>query len=748
VKNFPGLYLQTLTLQNYRTFGHKKTVINFDDYFGLTSIRGLNKDQQTADSRNGCGKSSILSALCFAITGKPLKKAKSQGALVNHINKKGMRVTLDFWFKGQFCRIDRGVSPSFCKFYRRPVGETKDIEEYDESIRAGKGATEDLIQGLLGLDLAMFRLVVVSAAKQDAFFSMDAKDQKPLIESLFNQTRLSQKGARIKQQRELLEIELDKEKVRLEERLKAHKRAVENKQAIFANQEKWISDQTAKIAQLQVVQAKWVTDQAAKIAALEDKTRAFDGIDHEAEITGWAIIEELRTSRADVASSIKMANLHVGQITVTISNIEAERAKLARWLADAEKQDPAAFIKEWDEAVALKEVQSRYQTELAPKLKEETALRTRVATLTKEIAAFNDHCPTCDQLWPDHQKMHAAKSEKEAELAILSAEFNAVSTDIMRLNMGISESQPKFPVSTYFSSRDSAVSFDSDKKNKAEQKEELTKKLGENNSLLTSHKATLAEHEAVDAEVAMALVAQSADLKTASKHAAERIPIELARITDEIEAAITGSNPHDAMVERALSELNPFDKMVADMEDEKAAAPDTSLITSYEQTIVEMKELEKLMTRKDSPLRAGILKEWLPRLNHAVTKYLAKTEFEYGVLFNGDLTVSIFASNGEEKDFGDLSSGEEERLDLALSWAFRDIFEQLHYPINFYAVDERLDSGLCPAGAVKGATVLKEMSMAKNRVIFLITHRQDANELVDKYITVVKEHGFSELTNG
>ena len=188
MKNFPGLYLQTLTLQNYRTFGHKKTVINFDDYFGLTSIRGLNKDQQTADSRNGCGKSSILSALCFAITGKPLKKAKSQGALVNHINKKGMRVTLDFWFKGQFCRIDRGVSPSFCKFYRRPVGETKDIEEYDESIRAGKGATEDLIQGLLGLDLAMFRLVVVSAAKQDAFFSMDAKDQKPLIESLFNQS--------------------------------------------------------------------------------------------------------------------------------------------------------------------------------------------------------------------------------------------------------------------------------------------------------------------------------------------------------------------------------------------------------------------------------------------------------------------------------------------------------------------------------------------------------------------------------
>ena len=780
MNNFPGLYFQTLVIQNYRTFGQKKTIINFDDYFGLTSIRGLNKDQQTADSRNGCGKSSILSALCFAITGKPLKKAKSQGALVNHLNKKGLRVTLDFWFKGQFCRIDRGVSPSFCKFYRRPVGETKEIEEYDESIRAGKGATEDLIQNLLGLDLAMFRLVVVSAAKQDAFFNMDAKDQKPLIENLFNQTRLSQKGARIKQQRELLEIELDKEKVRLEERLKAHQRALENKKAIFDNQAKWVSDQTAKIAQLEVSQAKWIedqtkkingiiadkakwtTDQDKKIASLREQLDALNAIDLDTEIATWATIDELTASRIDVMSSIRLATSNVSQCEANIAAVEGERTKIARWLADADKQDPSAFIAAWDEAQANKDVQARYKTELAPKLQEETKLRAQVASLTKEIAAFDENCPTCGQLWPDHQKMHAAKAQKETELAEVSAAFDAVSTEIMRLNMGISESQPMFPTSAYFSTRDSAVSFDSDKKNKEEQKRDLSVKLAEGNKLLTENRETLAEHQAISREVDTTIESLKADLKTASKMAAEAVVVEYARIGDSIvmaereinpydgmiEKAEAETNPYDAMIAASLTEVNPFDKMVEDMDDEAAVAPDTSLIDSFEQTILEMKELEKLMTRKDSPLRAGILREWLPRLNHAVTKYLTKTEFEYGVQFNGDLTVSIFASNGEEKDFGDLSSGEEERLDLALSWAFRDIFEQLHYPINFYAVDERLDSGLCPAGAVKGATVLKEMSLVKNRVIFLITHRQDANELVDKYITVVKEHGFSELTSG
>jgi len=51
----------------------KEAEINFDNYFGITNIVGLNEDTNPISS-NGAGKSTIIEAVCFALFGKTLRK--------------------------------------------------------------------------------------------------------------------------------------------------------------------------------------------------------------------------------------------------------------------------------------------------------------------------------------------------------------------------------------------------------------------------------------------------------------------------------------------------------------------------------------------------------------------------------------------------------------------------------------------------------------------------------------------------
>ena len=51
----------------------KEAEINFDNYFGITNIVGLNEDT-TPVSSNGAGKSTIIEAVSFALFGRTIRK--------------------------------------------------------------------------------------------------------------------------------------------------------------------------------------------------------------------------------------------------------------------------------------------------------------------------------------------------------------------------------------------------------------------------------------------------------------------------------------------------------------------------------------------------------------------------------------------------------------------------------------------------------------------------------------------------
>jgi len=156
--------------------------------------------------------------------------------------------------------------------------------------------------------------------------------------------------------------------------------------------------------------------------------------------------------------------------------------------------------------------------------------------------------------------------------------------------------------------------------------------------------------------------------------------------------------------------------------------------------------LLKLLTSKDSFIRKKIIDQNLAYLNNRLTHYLDKMGLPHTVAFQNDLTVLI-TQLGQDLDFDNLSRGERNRLILALSWSFRDVWESLYQQINLLFIDELIDNGLDAAGVEGALGVLKKMARERKKNIFLISHKDELIGRVNNVLRVVKENGFTSYAN-
>jgi DNA repair exonuclease SbcCD ATPase subunit len=118
----------------------------------------------------------------------------------------------------------------------------------------------------------------------------------------------------------------------------------------------------------------------------------------------------------------------------------------------------------------------------------------------------------------------------------------------------------------------------------------------------------------------------------------------------------------------------------------------------------------------------------------------------HSVVFQNDLTVEI-THFGQDLDFDNLSRGERNRLILSLSFAFRDVWENLYQNVNILFIDELIDSGMDSAGVEAGLAVLKRMVRERNKNIYLISHKEELVGRVNSVLRVIKESGFTSYSN-
>lgn len=192
-------------------------------------------------------------------------------------------------------------------------------------------------------------------------------------------------------------------------------------------------------------------------------------------------------------------------------------------------------------------------------------------------------------------------------------------------------------------------------------------------------------------------------------------------------------------------EINPYTEQIEDLKNTAVQEIDWESVNELTKVKDHQEFLYKLLTNKDSFVRKRIIDQNLSFLNQRLTYYLDKIGLPHIVEFQNDLSV-IITQLGQDLDFDNLSRGERNRLILSMSWAFRDVWENLYHPINLLFIDELVDSGMDSSGVESSIAVLKKMTRERNKNVFLISHRDDLTSRVNHVLKVIKENGFTSYS--
>ena len=220
-------------------------------------------------------------------------------------------------------------------------------------------------------------------------------------------------------------------------------------------------------------------------------------------------------------------------------------------------------------------------------------------------------------------------------------------------------------------------------------------------------------------------------------------------IYDSLEQALNHKNTlsgleRDIIIKTA--EENPYDDQITELKETAVQEIDWNNLNELVRVKDHQEFLYKLLTNKDSFVRKRIIDQNLAFLNQRLTYYLDKIGLPHTVEFQNDLTV-IITQLGQDLDFDNLSRGERNRLILSLSWAFRDVWENLYHSINLLFIDELVDSGMDASGVESSIAVLKKMTRERDKNVFLISHRDDLTSRVNHVLKVIKENGFTSYSN-
>jgi DNA repair exonuclease SbcCD ATPase subunit len=218
----------------------------------------------------------------------------------------------------------------------------------------------------------------------------------------------------------------------------------------------------------------------------------------------------------------------------------------------------------------------------------------------------------------------------------------------------------------------------------------------------------------------------------------------------ETEAEALGHKNNLSSLERSLEakvvEINPYEEQIEELKHTALQPIDWATVNELTKYRDHQEFLLKLLTSKDSFIRKKIIDQNLNYLNKRLSYYISKLGLPHQVKFLNDLNVEI-TQLGQDLDFDNLSRGERNRLILSLSFAFRDVWENLYQHINLLFIDELIDAGMDAAGVEAGLAVLKKMARERNKNIYLISHKDELIGRVNNVLKVIKENGFTSYSN-
>ncbi len=681
------LKLKDLTIKNFLSVGNVTQAMKLDDA-GLTLILGLNTDSNGGTTRNGAGKSTILQAISYVLFGKPLTKIKI-GNLVNNINQKAMLVTLELERDGVNYRIERGKKPDVMEFYVDDVKQ-KFAEETVSSDAMGENRqTQVEIDRLLGMSHTMFKHIVALNTFTDPFLKMGAADQRGIIEELLGITQISSRADTLKKL-----ILLTKENIR-------------DQQASIKATDEANQRIDAAIRSAEQRSRSWSLAHDQRVTSLASDLEATMSIDFDAELSLFDSLDAYRNKERDLRDRL---NAVTRESALLDREYKAHSTDVARFTREAEQgveAEVARFIADQGRKVSY---QKRHQDVIDKKTAEIVQVRLDITN------ANGSECVCCGQsitgtahletvlesLADRIVDLEAAIRHEEAEIAGLATEIAAIDTEIATLREREADR-----VSALLAQRDA--------------KQLETEAVADR---ITQHAASARE-----ATEALAALGHAPETIFASRDEVYKTRQTRDNLERDLAAETSLSNPHASEIANLTAALQPIDYVP---------------VNEYTELLKHQDFLLKLLSNKDSFIRKKIIDQNLSYLNSRLNFYLDKLGLPHEVRFQSDLTVDI-TNLGRDFDFEQLSRGEMNRVIMATSWSFRDMWESTNAGCNLLWVDELLDQGTDTQGVEAALSILKSMARDRGKNVFLISHRDELQARIDRTLLVRKENGFTQL---
>ena len=684
------IVLKNLTLKNFLSIGNVTQAVNLDKK-DLTLIIGENLDLGGDGARNGTGKTTLIQGLAYALFGNSINSIKKDN-LVNRTNASKMLVTLDFSVNGIDYRIERGRKPNILKFYVN----SQQQKSTDDSQGENK-ETQAQIEKILCMSPDMFKHIVALNTYSEPFLAMKTNDQKVVIEQLLGITLLSEKAELLKSQIKGTKDTIQEEEFRI--------KAVQEANIAMQNQ----------IDSFKRRNDLWLKTHESDLKHLVDQHDRLSEINIESELLAHSALSEYNKKKALYDSHYATIARHTAWAQKRdneIANYQKSYDELSHIDIDIELQshkDKATRL------VQLKELQDRNK-ELASLSKDIANQNKLVAKLTTEVATLEAHtCYACGQDFHDDQ--HAkVLADKQSMLKDAQATLSSKTIEYTELNakdIFVIEPEP----TTFYKTEAEAIIHNqqletilTNIKNKKNEVSPFADQLTEKVSDPGQRPTTIYDTEA-----------------QAIKHSSQIINL-LEQIT------------------KKYNETSPYLEQIADMEKNGLQKISFDTINKHTKIMEHQKFLLDILSSKDSFVRKKIIDQNLSYLNTRLTSYLDKIGLPHQVVFKNDLSVEI-TELGRELDFGNLSRGEANRLILGLSFAFRDVWENLYQSINTLFIDELIDSGLDTLGVENSIAILKDMSRRRHKSIWLVSHREELAGRVPNILKVVKENGYTSYNS-
>jgi DNA repair exonuclease SbcCD ATPase subunit len=368
-----------------------------------------------------------------------------------------------------------------------------------------------------------------------------------------------------------------------------------------------------------------------------------------------------------------------------------------------------------------------------------TKIQMSIATLrTKSTQWDNNRDKECVELHNKIENLKKIDIEDEINKHNVLADYNKNQINLNALNKDISSLEKQFD------------QFDNN-----------YNKLASNIEKLSESKVCLECEQEIGSHKHAEILQATKDQLSSCENNMRNVGNEMMTLMDKRDAIITGDKPivyydklsdalkHqnnlESLEQSLLSKLeanNPFIEQIQSLQDTAIQEISWDKVNEYTRIKNHQEFLLKLLTNKDSFIRKKIIDQNLSYLNNRLHYYLDKIGISHMVEFMNDLSVEINYL-GHDLDFHNLSRGEMTRVTLSLSWAFRDVWENLYQSINLLFIDELIDNGMDCFGADNALAIMQAMVTDRNKNIFLISHKEELTTKVNNVIMSVKENGFT-----